>query len=671
MAKPEKQVSRGTRKEQDLFWEVESHRVLAQSDLEGRIPDFDKKDELFRNWLDEGSWPYRALVTDPRIWTMIVDKTSRLIASKPKGQLVPREGGDVLKARVQNELLDFQWDEISRIDGEPMIAKWALMDMNARKYGAGFGVATWHWQRRQSGEVFFDGPSFRVISNRDCLPNPSYSTIKNWFQYREYLTLDELENTNNCASGPPIYKNLKLLRDAISDEQRDKAGGAGGDLRASNWASRNKAITGVEDVLGRDVTSKVVEVVTEMSPDRWVMFAPKHGIILKDIENPNKHGQIPVVLLKYYIIDDDIYGLSEIEPIESLQKATNALICQYLDTVNTDLYPPLKIRSTGVRMDTIDFGPNKRWIMNDPATDVIKMETSTSSTAKFTQTYSFMVAAMMNATGATSLGVSNVGGMQQRKTAQEVRGLMGSQSARDNFNQIFLAEALKRQMMLWQLMNKQFIFSDPNKKNLPLRISGPKAMKFYEEQGFDMVHPTEEEAELLKTNPNARPSLGPAYPVEIDGEMKPKFEMDVTGRGGTLHIVPEDFVGNYDYKADVVSMALPDNQAERQTLADAIQMIMANAQLLAVDGFKPKIKELLVRYLETTQYFKDADQYFESVEGGQNGQAGLDQEGAPKQAGAGGMQAGGAPPRAVPPKGMAGRSPAAAKPVPNALMGKS
>jgi len=668
MAKTSK-ATIGTKDEQKLFWEVEQHRTLAQEDLDNRITDFDSKDELFRNYLNESTWPYRALVTDPRVWTAIIEKTSRLIAGKPKGELQPREGGDVLKAKINNELLNFQWDDVSRIEGDPMIAKWAMMDMNARKYGASFGLVPWHWEKRGK-EIFFDGPNFKVLNNRDVLLNPSYSSIKGWFQYREYPTLEELEKINNASSGPPIYKNLKILKDVISDQEKEK-GGAGGDLRSANYQSRNKSISGIEDYLGRDITRKVVEVVHELRPDRWISFAPRHGVIIRDIPNPCKHAQIPVVLLKYYVIDDDIYGLSEVEPIERLQKALNALICQYLDTVNTDLYPPLKIRSTGVRMPTIEFGPNKKWIMNDPQTDVIRMETSTASTGKFTQTYSFMVAAMMNALGESSLGISNVGSMQQRKTAQEVKSLMSSQNARDNYNQIYLSEAVKRQMMFWHLMNQQFIFSDPTKKNLPLRLVGDEASKFFEQAGLSEIHPTEEDALMLNENPETEVKTGPEFPIEVGGEIRPKLEKDKYGTGSTLYIVPEDMVGTYDYKADITSMAVPDDYAQKQALTEALAMIIQNYQLLMQEGYRPKIKDLMVRALESTPYFKDADNFFEKVEGGvPNDQTGLGTESPAFGGGEGPMQGGGAPPGGSPPKGMGGGSPAMAGGVPKPLMGQ-
>ena len=65
------------------------------------------------------------------------------------------------------------------------------------------------------------------------------------------------------------------------------------------------------------------------------------------------HGRIPVVQLKYYPIDEDIYGLSEIEPIEKLQKALNALVCQYLDAINMGLYTPIKVRTAAVQIHTL------------------------------------------------------------------------------------------------------------------------------------------------------------------------------------------------------------------------------------------------------------------------------------------------------------------------------
>ena len=125
----------GTPEERQTFSEAYRHYSMSTTDLHRRMVDWDTKDVLFRNYINETSWPYRSMVTDPRIFTIITEKTARILANKPEGRLIPREGADILKAKINNELLQFQWDDNQRVMETPMLGKWALMDQNARKYG--------------------------------------------------------------------------------------------------------------------------------------------------------------------------------------------------------------------------------------------------------------------------------------------------------------------------------------------------------------------------------------------------------------------------------------------------------------------------------------------------------------------------------------------------------
>src|SRR5437667_175424 len=142
------QIIQGNKQEQSTFSDVYRHYEMSTSDLTKRTVFFDKTDVLFRSHIQKNNWPYRALVFDPRIFTTIYEKTARTFANKPRGRMQPRESGDALGAKINNELLNFQWDDNERVDGMPMLAKWALMDLNARKYGASFGLVKWHWQRQ-------------------------------------------------------------------------------------------------------------------------------------------------------------------------------------------------------------------------------------------------------------------------------------------------------------------------------------------------------------------------------------------------------------------------------------------------------------------------------------------------------------------------------------------
>jgi len=601
--------------EEKTFNKVMRHYDMAKEDLDTRIPDIDKADELFRSFIDEDNWPYSAMIFLPRIFTAIFEKTSRLIGGKPRGRLVPREKGDILGAKLNNALLEYEWDDATRVDGLPLVAKWAMMDMNTRKYGAAFGIARWHYEKRQD-KVWFDGPNFQVLNNRDSLANPSYSSIKKWFDHREYLTLHELVNVNYASSGKPIYNNLDELRDKIKNEMKSL------DTREANYLSRNKSIKGYSDYLGRDEFNKIVEIVTEYSEERWVTFAPKQGIVLRDIKNPYKHGQIPVILLKYYPIDDDLYGIPEWEPVEKPQRALNAITSQYIDAVNIELHSPIGIDSTRVRMHTIELGAGKRWIVTgDPRTAITKYDFgSPSAIGSYQTTYKILTGEIQEGLGETSQITSNLDPLRSGKTtATEIKDTAAQRLARDNFNQIFLSEALKQQMMFWYSMNQQFMFKAGETEKI-LRIVGKEYIDYFTKQGLDQMAMSDEgmasimEAEAQGTQVNPDDYMQPLYPVKTKGGMIPKMELNDEQNFAEVHLTPDDTEGNYDYIADIQSMQPPNQE---QLIAAKMQAIglMSNPQIvqqMQMEGKQPKISELIEDTLEDLG-FKDAGKYFTSL----------------------------------------------------------
>jgi len=612
----------GTKEERKTFTEVVGHYEMSRQDLDTRIVDFDKKDILFRSYIQENAWPYKATMFDPRTFTALYEKTSRLVGRKPKGRLVPREGGDALGAKINNELLSWQWDDNERADGQTMLAKWALMDLNARKYGASFGICKWKYERKYDSDAkksypHFDGPDFEVLSNRDVLANPSYATIKNWCQVRSYPTLQSLQQTNDAARSKPIYKNLDILQRVLREDAQ-----VGGDQRSTNYVVKDKSIKGLQDFLGRDEVYRTVEVVTEYRCDRWITFAPKHGVILRDIPNPYKHGQIPVIQLKYYPIDQDLYGLSEIEPVEKIQKAINALLSQYIDAVNLTTYPIIKVKSTGgaVQMHTLNFGAGAKWMMQDPTNDVVAGNFTPQGVREFPTTYRLLVGAMQEALGETSQGISGIDPGADDKTATEVRDTALQRSARDNFNQQFLGDALKKQMMFWFSMNQQFLFSNPQERIKIIRITGKDAIKYFQNVGLDGEGLTDRSIDMLSdentpTDINISDFTEPLYPVSAAGVTVPKLTMEDDMQTGALILEPEDLSGNYDYIADIESMRIPDEAQILQASKNMVETALnpAATQMLAQEGYKLKVKDLLEDFFEQLGK-KDADKYFEKIQ---------------------------------------------------------
>ncbi len=613
----DQQTPKGNGSEQSLFTDVHDHYMIAKEDLETRTQrknGFDDADKLFASFIDKTNWPYRSVLFDARPWTVIIEKSARLLGSKPKGRLVPREGGDALGAFINNELLSYEWDNNARL-GESMIAKWIQMDQNARKYGSAFGIAKWRYDckvNRKTGkkEVIYDGPDFIPCNPRDVLANPSYNTIKNWFQYREYSTLDELTKVNDASRTAPVYKNLDILKSAMLEEAKAK-----GDNRSAEYQIKNKTIRGLTDYLGQDKSFPVIEIITEYRQDRWITFAPRYGVILRDIANPYDHGEIPVIHLKYYPLIDDLYGVSEFEPVAKTIRAINAHWSAYSDTIALALRPPLMVNPTAVRMHTIEFTPEAKWLMNNPGVDVQSFTMNTNVTNNFQAIYSVLVSSLLNAWGEASQGTSNIDPFASDKTATEVRDSSFTRNVRDNMNLVFLSEALKQQILLWHSMNQQFMFSGQAEKVHIIRIVGKDAVDFFQKQGLSDIQPTKEDIMGMMDNPNAIIPTGPRYPVMMNGEPKPKLQMDETGQGGYLAVEPGDLLGTYDYIPDIESMKAPSTQQVEQKLTGILTTLSnPNIQkMLADEGMRPKVAELLVKMFESTNVIKDADNYFEKI----------------------------------------------------------
>lgn len=614
-------------------------------------------DDVLRMYLGQlpANWPYNAKISDPRIRTTLLEKTARLMNSKLQGRLVPREGGDIIKAKINNALLDFQWDQAN--EGGSMLEKCAMMDMNARIFGAAFGLVTWKVCKNKDGEIEWEGNEFKPIDNRDIFMDwtASHPKLCNWAQVRQFTTIEKLEMENEGKS-EPVLKNLDVLKDKLSNKEVISQ-----DKRSTRYSSVVKQFRSLDDRMGEDLSFPVVEVITEYRRDKWITFAPKYGVILREIENPYEHDQIPVVMLRYYPVADDIYGESEVEPVMPIAKAINALLSGFVDEMNIKMRPPVKITGTGVRMETIEWGPGAKWIM-DSVNNVQEYRSSGEAVNNFNASYSALVAAFNTAMGDSSLGISNVGDFQKPKTATEVNKLAGQQNARDQYNQLYIEQFLKDLMMMWLSNNQQFIFNDPTKKYYLVKVIGKDMAREFERLGLSEMDVPDEAMNLMS---GAVQSMGgmmddqtmmkglsetmiPKHPVITNPEesdpsnydIQPKFSKKNENEYD-LYVTPDDMEGVYDYIPDVKSMSQGAGDQLAKARQEALQMLLnpATSQMLMQEGIKPKFKEVLVAALEDAG-LKDAERFFEDNPG----------NGLP-------AQAGGGPSQALPGQGLPGLSP--------------
>lgn len=592
------------------------------------------------------TWPYLSKVVDPVIRTTILEKTARLFNGKLKGNLSPREGGDVIKAKIHNSILDFQWDSAS--EGGAMIEKWALMDMQTRLFGSSFGLCYWK-NNETNGKNVFEGNEFKVLDNRDVVVDYTANHVKNanWVLVREWQSIQELEEKNKL-SPEPIYKNLDVLRDRASV----KEGQYSGDSRNVKYESMVKQLRNIEDRVGTDRSFPVFEIVTEYRRDRWITWAPRYGVILRDIDNPYEHKRIPIVQLRYYPVGDDVYGESEVESVLPIWRAIQATLCGFIDQMNLTMRPPIKIANNAeVRLDTVVYGPNAIWLVGSRQDNVTEHQSSGQHLANFQAAYGALISRFKDAMGEASQGVSNLDPFKTDKTATEVKDTAQQRQSRDQYNQLYLEESLKDQMLMWLSNNQQFLFDDPSKHSMVFKIVGREAIEEYKQMGLDEMEVPDEAISAMgdmigNTDGNmSNEEMGlirsetevPRFPVILNPneknpmnyDIQPKMSIDDTGGLAELLITPDDLGGLYDYVPNVKSMALSAGDEQTQGRNRTLELIM-NPQLqgmLAQEGVKIKIKDLLIAKMEADGQ-QNAAKLFEDLPKQQP----LPQQGMPPQA---------------------------------------
>jgi len=612
-------------KKEDVLTEVMSHYDKWTDDREIRMNRKNGWNDITAAYWGKlpKDWPYNTKVVDPRIRTSIIEKNARLLNSKLRGRLVPREGADVLTAKINNAKLDFDWDIATY--GGTMLYKWGMMDQDTRLYASKFGLVYWRTDY-VDGKLVFEGNEFKPLDIRNCGIDPTCEGIRDakWFQWQRWEKVEDLIAANK--DGYQKYPGLKKLLSAINNGENNQ------DRRDSEYQSKTLNLKGLEDRVGDDKTYPVVEIVTEYRADKCITFSPKHSIVIGEEDNKYKHKKIPVVQLKYYPLNDDPLGESEVEPVLPLWKAINAVLCSHLDGLDLRQKPPIGILENGGRMETYVYGPEAKWIMSNP-NGVFELPIGKGTENSFQTDYSALVAAFNTGMGDLSQGVSAMDPFNPDKTATEIKATTRQQNTRDQANQTRLAEALEDMMGMWLSNNQQFLFSDPTKQEYLLKILGDEQFAYFKQAGLDeMEVPPEvdEQIALVIQENNGNVSddditqmreMGkiPKYPVEYtEGKgknkvtkVKPKMKVGEQGGEAQLSITPEDTQGAFDYVADVQSMGAGATEEMRQS-NNMILETLANPAIqqgLAQQGDIIKWKDLLINNFETNGA-KDAQRFF-------------------------------------------------------------
>lgn len=625
---------------QDVLTQVQAHYQEWTDDNDQRASRDRGWAEITDAWYGKlpDNWPFISRTTDPRLRTTLIEKNARLTNRRLKGKVAPREGGDVIKARIQNSLLDYQWDAAN--DGGSMQTKISMDDMDSRLYGSKFGLNYWRVLKDAEGNILFEGNEHKPWNIMDCGMDPNCDHVRNarWFQHLDWMGFEDIEANKAMFPGYAEFIRLAKAGKKYSQKRRD-----------SKYLTKIKQIKGLEDRMGTDEAFPVTPIVTEYRPDKKIIFSADYNVILGIFDNEYDHKKIPVSQLRYYPIDGDNLGESEVESVLPLWKAIQAVMCAFLDEVIMKGRPPLLVVEGAVRTETIVRTPDAQWLVDNPSA-IMEMKSNGDSIQYFQNIYPVLVSAFNVAMGDMSQGTSNADPMAADKTATEIRQISKQQNSRDQKNQQELAEFIKDIVTMWMSNNRQFLFRDPKKHEYVLRIIGQENFQYFKQLGMDEMVLTQEASMMIEEIMKSAEEGGspipasqlqsmidaaktPKFPMIANPEekdvdkiqFKPKMSLSEMGDQAEVSILPEDLEGMYDYVPDMKSMDMSNSEQIMFARTQAIQMLTNPnmLQLLQLQGYQPNIKDLMVANFEDTG-LSDAQRFFtQSQPTPQPGQPGI------------------------------------------------
>jgi hypothetical protein len=596
-----------------LLSEIDEQFQLAKRYLDPVHQKMNGQEELYRTYIDKNTYPHSARVFDPRVFRIIETITPRLVANEPTGSFYPRESGDVATAHILKSLINYDW---KRAD---MFYKLTTFVKSMLIFGTAFGINLWDYRETKKKRmtpqningnnvwtpsstedvtvVDFDGPNFEPLNIYDCFPDPNATSVDNmrWFILRTFKTIKELKHENDTR-GMEVYKNLDVLEKAVQDKANKKT-----DTSDLDYREHRRMMLSTEELIGQDESNPEFVVIRRFTKDRWVDCVPEFNIIIRDIPNPYFHGKLPIVVGVDYPYPGELFGMGEIEPIDRIQRAINAVLNQRLDNVQLVLRSMWKVRKGGgVDLHTLVSSPGNVITTDDmSAIEPIMVPDVTGNT--FVGTMNYLTAALQNGSGITdyTMGV-NTSANVATDTATGVRLVQQEANAQFKLKiQLFYSMVVEKIANQWKDLRIQFTTEEQK-----FRIMGK-----------DSVENIMKSTDLAKTSVTGEP----IFPGDFDTPARLTISKDKNF--AFLTVYPEDIqpsiVGDWDFIATVSSESLTDPIALNESFFEALDRVSTDewTQGLATQGkqldyaaLTPKVFEKLSIGIEANDVLTDMPQ---------------------------------------------------------------
>lgn len=384
----------------------------------------DKEAMLLGSLEDSESDSTKSQVFVPELSNILIERAARVMGQNPTGKVQAMTKMDTGKNMLMNLLIQ-NYVVPNANNQRPLLVKSRMWDVYSNVYGS-YGALVDYFVGKD-----YTGPDFTLIPIRNILPQVGKSSIHEC----EYVFVRSVVSKKWLLERDTKYwKNIDKLLERTQNVRED-----------TTYDSYADTKFGKNDLVNAERNDhEQIEIFTRYEKDRWVTFSKDGKTIIRDIENPQKNGKLPIVVKDSFPLIDRFFGLGEFERGQSLQYALNSLVNLYLDGVKMSIFPPLKIDLTNVVPRSIKMESAAKWIMKNGRMDAVaQMQLSPQGLNTFQSTYNFLKASIMNLGGTTDTAVAHSNDPMQGKTPQALKMQAAREASRDNWDRFMMEQALE------------------------------------------------------------------------------------------------------------------------------------------------------------------------------------------------------------------------------------
>jgi hypothetical protein len=438
-----------------------------------RLPLQDKWDrfyELYRSSTNANDGlPWQSNIFVPYVFSTVETIIPKLVSSRPKINIIPREESDVPYAKVQSLLIDYQWDQSKMDEILPDATRQALI------YGT--SILKVHWEKRietikkevpideempelgmtevEVEEVVENHPVIELVDLYDFFWDPKGYSIEtcSWVAHRIYRSYDYLLQMQKQG----LYKNVTLLKDVAKKTYQGETD--------KSFRNTSSDINDPRTVSFNSENEDNIELIEYWENDRVIVIANRE-IIIRDDEKPFNHGCKPFVKFTDQSVPKEFCGIGEVEPIETLQNELNDLRNQRRDNVSLILNKMWKVKN-GADVDEDELVSDVGGIVHTNDMDGVEPLYSPDIPNSSYREETLIKADIQQSSGITDYTKGTSSDALANETATGISLMQEAGNSRINLKMMNLEIAIRKLGELIISLNNQFITDE-----MAIRITG-------------------------------------------------------------------------------------------------------------------------------------------------------------------------------------------------------